>query len=101
MYFVVLAVHPAPSHARYGEIDGAYAACWADAMSAREAELVAREALAASGWETDEVEEPPRMVVREEFVGDAVAAQRFDEARESGVAVTLHTWPVGAPDQPE
>ena len=97
MYFVMLLAHPKPSDA-YGQIDGAYAACFVDAGSAAEAERQVRQALDAGGWDTEAVEEL-RVVTREQYAEDPDTLAKFDQALADGLMMTLHTWPVGAADE--
>src|SRR3712207_2774441 len=79
MYFVMLLAHPKPSHDAYGQVDGAYAACFVDTGSAAEAEHQVRQALDATGWDTEAVEEL-RVVTREEYAEDPDTLAKFDRA---------------------
>ena len=99
MFFLVLVAHPKPTSADYGVDDGGYAACWANAPDAETAELQARVLLSDIGWESDEVDQPPRVVERGEYAGDPTKLAKFDQALIDGVVITLNTWPVGAPDE--
>jgi hypothetical protein len=98
MYLVSLEAHPKPDSERYGQISGAQAVCWVDTDDAGEAERRSRATLAEAGWDTEEVEEL-RAITRDDFIHAAVSLQRFDQALTDGIAVSLHTWPVGAPDE--
>ena len=99
MYFLVLVAHPKPNSVDYGADDGAYAACWANAPDAETAELQARVLLSDIGWDSDEVDQAPRFVEREEYAGDPTKLARFDQALTDGVVITLNMWPVEAPDE--
>ena len=99
MYFLVLAAHPKPDNPEYGATDGAFASCWIRAASADEAERIARGALEEARWDTEEVDQAPRAIRRHEYFGDPDTLDLFDQAEQDGVAITLHTWPVGAPEE--
>ena len=97
MYFVMLGVTPKPSNREYGVTDGAYATCWVATDDSVVAESQARSLLEDTGWDVTEVEEA-YPVKRDRYLTDPVTLGRFDQASVDGVVVTLHTWPVGAPD---
>jgi hypothetical protein len=99
MYFLVLAAHPKADNPDYGSIDGALASCWVKAISAEEAESAARALLDDHGWHTEELDEPPRAIAREEHAEDPEKLALYDQANLDGFVMTLHTWPVGAPDE--
>ena len=98
VYFVNLEAHPKPDSDAYGTISGAQAACWVDTDDATVAEERARVALAAAGWDAEELE-ALRPITRDEFMHSPVSLARFDQALTDGIAITLHRWPVGAPDE--
>ena len=100
MYFLLLEATPRPGSDAYGTTDGAYAACWAAASDAVVAESQVRAFLETIGWDTDVVEEV-RAVERDEFLGKPDSLALFDQAVTDGVVITLHRWPVGAPEEPE
>ena len=97
MYFVMLGATPKPSHDEYGVTDGAYAACWVATEDPAAAESQACSLLDDLGWDVTEVEEV-YPVTRDRYAEDSESLERFDRARVDGIVVTLHTWPVGAPD---
>jgi len=98
VYFVNLEAHPKPNSEAYGTISGAQAACWVATDSPAVAEERARATLADAGWDTEELEEL-RPVTRDDFVQSPDSLERFDQAIMDGIVITLHTWPVGAPDE--
>jgi hypothetical protein len=99
MYFLVLAAHPKADNPEYGSIDGAFASCWVKAISPEEAESAARSLLDDHGWHTEELEEPPRTIGREDYVEEPAKLALYDQAVLDGFVMSLHTWPVGAPDE--
>ena len=98
MYFVNLEAHPKPDSEAYGTVSGAQAVCWVATDSPVVAEQQARATLADAGWDTEELEEL-RPVTRDDFMHSPVSLDRFDQALTDGIVVTLHKWPVGAPDE--
>jgi len=100
MYFVMLGATPKPSNERYGVTDGAYAACWVATDDPAAAECRARSLLEDIGWDVTGAEES-YPVTRDQYAEGSVALERFDQASVDGVVVTLHTWPIGAPDDEE
>jgi hypothetical protein len=98
MYLVNLEAHPKPDSEAYGTISGAQAVCWVDTDDPEEAERRSRTTLAEAGWDTEDVEEL-RPITREDFMHAQVSLDRFDQALTDGIVVSLHTWPVGAPDE--
>lgn len=98
MFYLVLAVHPHADNPEHGTTEGGFATCWVRASLPAEAESVARGILVESGWEVEEVIEDPRPIAREEYADDAAKLELIDEAEREGVAMTLHTWEVGAHD---
>jgi hypothetical protein len=100
VYFVMLGVTPKPSNEEYGVTDGAYAACWVATDDSIVAESRSRSLLEDIGWDVTEVEEA-YSVTRDRYVADPVSLGRFDQASVDGVVITLHSWPLGAPDDDE
>jgi hypothetical protein len=98
MYLVNLEAHPKPDSEAYGTVSGAQAVCWVDTHDPDEAERRSRLTLAEAGWDTEEVNEL-RRITRDEFVSAQISLDRFDQALTDGIVVSLHTWPVGAPDE--
>jgi hypothetical protein len=96
MYFLVLAAHPKTDNPKYGSVDGAFASCWVKAISAEEAVSAARSLLEDHGWHTEELDEEPRVIGREDYSGDPEKLALYDQANLDGFVVSLHTWPVGA-----
>ena|SRR5687768_14396837 len=94
----MLSATPKPSNNAYGETDGAFAACFVSTDDPEEAEAEARALLETIGWDTDELEEV-KAVSRDQYEGDAAALEHFDQAIIDGIVITLHMWPVGAPDE--
>ena len=97
MQFLSILVHPRTDSDEYGVVDGAYAACWVNEPTLELAEAAARAFLEASGWDAEEVEEA-YSVNRERYLEQERSLSLFDQALTDGVVVTLHTWPVGAPE---
>jgi hypothetical protein len=99
MYFLVLEAYPKPSHPEYGSVDGAYASCFVNAESANAAEADARFLLDKIGWDVERIEEAARQIERTELRGNGVGLERYDQALTDSIVVTLHEFPVGAPDE--
>jgi hypothetical protein len=98
LYFIILEASPLPTHARHGELGGAFAACWVATDDPIVAESQARSLLSASMWETHDVDEH-YPVERERYLGDEELLALFDQAAADGIAVNLNTWPAGAPEE--
>ena len=98
MFFLRLETHPKPSHADYGAVDGAWAACWVASEDPEEAEKAARAFLEDLGWDIETLAES-YPVTRGQYPSQSESLERFDQAVIDGIVVTLHTWPVGAPDE--
>jgi hypothetical protein len=94
VFFISLELAPKPSHARYGEVDGAFASCWVNEPTPVLAESVAREGIEAQGWDVVELDEF-RAIVREEYVEHLERLALFDQASVDGIVITFHTWPLG------
>ena len=94
MFFITLEAAPKPTHARYGEIDGAFVSCWVNEPTAHLAEQVARAGIDSAGWDALVVDER-RSVIREEYIEKPEALEYFDQASIDGLVLTFHTWPVG------
>lgn len=95
MYFLVFETRPDPFGPDFGTVGGAFASCWAATADRIEAEQRARDLLEEAGWHAGPTEEC-YAVSRERYEGDERKLARFDQATADGVAITLHTWPVGA-----
>ena len=98
MYFVSLEAHPKPDSDAYGSVSGAQAVCWVATDDPAVAEERSRAVLGAAGWDTEKIEEL-RPVTRSDFMHAPVSLERFAQALMDGIAISLHTWPVGAPDE--
>lgn len=99
MYYLVLAVHPHADNPEHGTTEGGFASCWVNVPLPAEADAEARGILAESGWEVEEAIEEPRKVGRGDYGGDPAKLDLFDEAEREGIAITLHTWEVGAAEE--
>jgi len=95
MYFLVIETRPDPSGPDFGSVGGAFASCWADTNDPDEAERRARSLLEEYGWRAGMADER-YPVERTRYEGNSKSLARFDQAIADGVAITLHTWPVGA-----
>jgi hypothetical protein len=91
-------VSPKPSHLRYGEVDGAYAACWVNQPTATLAESAARQGIDHAEWDVVERDDL-REVLREEYCDHPEALERYDQASRDGLAITFNTWPVGGDEE--
>ena len=94
MFFITLEVSPKPSHARYGEVDGAFASCWVNEPTPTLAQSVTREGIEAHHWDVVELDEL-REVAREEYLEHPEALALYDQASVDGLVITFHTWPTG------
>jgi hypothetical protein len=100
MFLVTLEASPKPSHAEYGEVDGAFANCWVNEATAGLAEAVAREGIEGHGWDVVELDEV-REITREEYRDDPEALEFFDQAMLDGLVIVFYRWAVGADDEPD
>jgi hypothetical protein len=98
LIFINIEAHPKPDSEDYGIVSGAQAACWVDTDDPHVAERRVRKLLDESGWDTEALEEA-RLVTREEYEGAPDSLKYFDQAVRDGIVVSMHTWPVGAPDE--
>ena len=98
MMFLLFEVHPKPSHAEYGAIDGAFASMWVNEPVQASAETVAREFLEAHLWDVEALEEA-YAVTADQYAEDQIGRERFAQALLDGVVATFYRWPVGAPEE--
>jgi hypothetical protein len=98
VFFITLEVSPKPIHPRYGEVDGAYAACWVDEPTAALAESAARESIDGAQWDVVERDEL-REIAREELLDHPEGLELYDQATLDGLVITFHTWPAGGDDE--
>ena len=94
VFFITIEVTPKPSHSRYGEVDGAFAACWVNEPTARLAESTAREGIEDADWDIVELDQL-REIVREEYLNHPEGLELYDQASLDGLVITFNTWPVG------
>ena len=98
MYWLMIHAHPRPESDDYGTVDAGWASCFVNTADASEAEARARDLLADTGWDSEELEDS-KVVSREEYEQDPEMLAKFDQALSDGVVITLHAWDVGAPDE--
>ena len=98
MFFFTFLAHPKPTHAEYGSVDGAYVACWVNEPVEAAAEQVAREAIEALAWDVEE-RDTGFPVSIENYEPGTESRALYEQAIVDGVVLTVHRWPVGAPDE--
>ncbi|MHB1299046.1 MAG: hypothetical protein ACYC0B_11010 [Gemmatimonadaceae bacterium] len=98
MFWLMLYAHPRFDHAEYGVTDAAWASCFVRDDLPEDAEALARESLLKAGWDTEQLEEI-RRVSRDMYIELPDMLEKYDQAIIDGVVVTLHTVPVGAPEE--
>jgi hypothetical protein len=96
VYRFTFVVFPKPSNPQYGEADGAYAVVFVNEVIAEAAEAAARGLIDQAGWDVEELDDWTPMNPGDDAPGTAWR-EYFAQAREDGICVAFHTWPVRAP----
>jgi len=89
-------VRPKPSHPRHGAADGAYAVVFVNEVVSEIAEASARALIEDVGWDIEELDDWAPVNPGDDAPGTAWG-EYFAQAREDGICVVLHTWPVLSP----
>jgi hypothetical protein len=96
VYTFTFIVRPKPSNPQHGEADGAYAVVFVNDVVSETAEAAARALVEASGWDIEELDDWAPMNPGDDAPGTVWRAY-YLQAREDGICVAFHTWPVLAP----
>ena len=93
MYFFRFMVRPSEENEEYGKVAGAYANCWVSINSLPQAEKKIRQYLAEGYWRVEKIDEV--LVTRmKDNLEDPESLRYYREAKEEGLCVVLHKWPL-------
>lgn len=100
MFLFVIEAIPKPTSPHFEEVGGAYVQCWIDFIQEQGAEHLARYYLEEEGWQPLHVEEV-HFLGREDIEDDSDSLPYFLEAKQDGLSLVFHTWPIGAEEDEE
>ena len=89
---------PSPSSEHFGDAGGAHVSCFVDTDDEVAARSYARRHTEADGWVVRAIADC-RPCERSEFTDNAVALGYFDEARQFGGSLVIHSWPAEPQDK--
>ena len=98
MFFFQFEVRPNKTHPQCSRYGGAMVNCWIQQDTQTQAEAVARSWIADEGWRITAIEKAT-LITRDTQNPDGM--QYLEQAEIDGEVFLFHTWPVGAPDNPD
>ena len=96
MLYMKYEVVPAADHPRFGDIGGAFASCFLNTVSKKQAKQRALRNFAEQGWKVVAIEEGPFATERSDYLGDDDWLLWFDAAQAEGESYVFFEWPKGA-----
>ncbi len=93
MWYFQFHVTPKPETTEYGIYGGAFVNCWINSSDKIKAETVARAKITQQLWNIENVEESLE-VTEETYSENLDGLKYYQEALESGLCLSFHTYPI-------
>ncbi|PSB14960.1 hypothetical protein C7B61_18955 [filamentous cyanobacterium CCP1] len=100
MHFFTIHATPDPESEHAETAGGAYANCWIDFKQRDGAEVLARYYIEESDWIPDTIEEED-WVEEADYADDPEVLSYFQEAKEDGMCIVFHVYPIGEEEEDE